>query len=50
MAVPPLVYWCENWTLVKQRERGDETAGMKRLRSVVGCTLCGGKARGEMSG
>jgi hypothetical protein len=40
MAVPALIYWCENLTLKKQHGRRTETGDMKFLRSVAGYTLC----------
>jgi hypothetical protein len=39
MAVPVLVYGCENWTLNRVDRRKIETAEMKFLRRVAGYTL-----------
>lgn len=48
IAVPVLLYGCENWTLLNPQERKIETAEMKCLRSVVGCTLYGHKTNKEI--
>lgn len=45
MVVRGLLYGCENWTSLKERERRTETAEMKCVRSVVGFTLCTYKTR-----
>jgi hypothetical protein len=39
MAMAPLIYWCENWAVV--RGRGPEAGETKCLRSAAGCALCG---------
>lgn len=39
MAMPTLLYGCENWTTTRQQERNIETAEMKFLRFVAGYTL-----------
>jgi len=39
MAVPALLYGCENWTSLKQQERRTETAEKKFVNSAAGCTL-----------
>jgi hypothetical protein len=48
MAVPTLLYGCENWVLLKQHERRTEAAEMKFLISVAGHTMCDYKTNEEM--
>jgi hypothetical protein len=38
MTVPTLSYGSEIWTITKKLEANIETADMKFLRSVAGCT------------
>lgn len=45
MVVRRLLCGCENWTSLTERERRTETAEMKCVRSVAGCTLCTYKTR-----
>lgn len=48
IGLPVLLCGCKNWTLLNPHARKIETAEMKCLRSVVGCTLYGHKTNEEL--
>jgi hypothetical protein len=49
MAVPALLYECENWVLLKPHERRIETAEMRFLRRVSGYIMYDHETNEEIS-
>jgi hypothetical protein len=50
VTVPMPLYGCENWTVIKENERKNETAEMKFFRSVAGYRLREHKTNEEIRG